>query len=66
MLSTGCCDWSLDQKIHGRQIGHRLLEKPIVWTLLAISAIGFLIASAAINRLASPAPVALVMIFFYR
>ena len=66
MLFNRLCDWSLDQKNPRTANRHRLLGKPIAWALLAISAIGFLITSAAINRLAGLlAPVALVIIFFY-
>src|SRR5687767_4029361 len=66
MLFNRLCDWSLDQKNPRTANRHRLLEKPIVWTLLAINAVGFLITSAAINRAAGLlAPVALLIIFFY-
>lgn len=66
MLFNRLCDWSLDQKNSRTGNRHRLLAKPIAWMLLALTAIGFLIASAAINRLTGLlAPVALVIIFFY-
>lgn len=66
MLFNRLCDWSLDQKNPRTATRHRLLEKWIAWTLLAISTVGFLIASAAINRATGLlAPVALLIIFFY-
>jgi 4-hydroxybenzoate polyprenyltransferase len=66
MLFNRLCDWSLDQKNPRTAKRHRLLAKPVVWMLLAFNAIGFLLASAAINRLAGLlAPVALVIIFSY-
>jgi 4-hydroxybenzoate polyprenyltransferase len=66
MLFNRLSDWSLDQRNPRTATRHRLLEKPVAWALLVISAIGFLIASAAINRTTGLlAPVALVIIFFY-
>jgi 4-hydroxybenzoate polyprenyltransferase len=66
MLFNRLSDWSLDQKNPRTAGRHRLLEKPIVWTLLAITSAGFLAASAAINRAtALLGPVALLIIFFY-
>lgn len=66
MLFNRLSDWSLDQKNPRTATRHRLLQKPIAWTLLAVSAIGFLIASAAINRTTGLlGPVALLIIFFY-
>jgi 4-hydroxybenzoate polyprenyltransferase len=66
MLFNRLSDWSLDQKNPRTANRHRLLEKWLAWTLLAISAVGFLIASAAINRTTGLlAPVALLIIFFY-
>lgn len=66
MLFNRLSDWSLDQRNPRTANRHRLLEKPAAWALLAVSAIGFLIASAAINRTTGLlAPVALVIIFFY-
>ena len=50
MLFNRLCDWSLDQKNPRTANRHRLLEKSIVWALLAINSVGFLITSAAINR----------------
>ena len=66
MLFNRLSDWSLDQKNPRTAGRHRLLEKPVAWTLLSISALGFLAASAAINRTtALLGPVALLIIFFY-
>ena len=66
MLFNRLCDWALDQKNPRTAARHRLLKKPAAWTLLAISSIGFLFASAAINRTTGLlAPIALLIIFFY-
>jgi 4-hydroxybenzoate polyprenyltransferase len=66
MLFNRLSDWSLDQRNPRTATRHHLLEKSIAWTLLVISSLGFLIASAAINRTtALLAPVALLIIFFY-
>jgi 4-hydroxybenzoate polyprenyltransferase len=66
MLFNRLSDWSLDQKNPRTANRHRLLEKSIAAVLLAISAIGFLITSAAINRTTGLlAPIALVIILFY-
>src|ERR1700674_2744384 len=66
MLFNRLSDWSLDEKNPRTADRHRLLEKSIAWTLLAISAVGFLITSVAINRTTGLlAPVALLIILFY-
>ena len=66
MLFNRLCDWALDQKNPRTAARHRLLKKPAAWTLLAITSIGFLLASAAINHATGLlAPVALLIIFFY-
>ena len=66
MLFNRLSDWSLDQRNPRTAARHRLLEKSIAWALLAISSIGFLVASAAINRMTGwLAPLALLIIFFY-
>lgn len=66
MLFNRLSDWSLDQRNPRTATRSRLLEKSIVWTLLTVSSVGFLVASAAINRTAGfLAPVALLIIFFY-
>src|SRR6059036_1834658 len=51
MLFNRLSDWSLDQKNPRTANRHRLVEKPIVWALLVFSSAGFLLASAAINRM---------------
>jgi 4-hydroxybenzoate polyprenyltransferase len=66
MLFNRLSDWSLDQNNPRTANRHRLLKKSTAWVLLAISALGFLIASAAINRATGfLAPVALLIIFSY-
>jgi len=66
MLFNRLSDWSLDQKNPRTMDRHRLVAKPIIWSLLILSAAGFLVASAAINRLTGLlAPVALFIVFFY-
>jgi 4-hydroxybenzoate polyprenyltransferase len=66
MLFNRLCDWSLDKKNPRTANRHRLLKKPIAWALLAITAVGFLITSAAINHVTGLlAPVALLIIFIY-
>lgn len=66
MLFNRLSDWSLDQKNPRTAARHLLLPKPIAGTLLAVSSIGFLITSAAINRTTGLlGPVALLIIFFY-
>jgi 4-hydroxybenzoate polyprenyltransferase len=66
MLFNRLSDWSLDQKNSRTATRHHLLQKPIAWTLLAVSASGFLLTSAAINWTTGLlGPVALVIIFFY-
>jgi 4-hydroxybenzoate polyprenyltransferase len=66
MLFNRLTDWSLDQRNPRTAARHRLLKKPVAWTLLVITSLGFLITSAAINRATGLlAPVALLIIFFY-
>lgn len=66
MLFNRVADWSFDQRNPRTAARHRLLEKPTAWTLLVISSIGFLLTSAAINRMTGLlAPAALLIIFFY-
>src|SRR5438067_7515517 len=66
MLFNRLSDWSLDQKNPRTASRHRLVRKSAAWTLLVISAVGFLITSAVINRTtALLAPAALVIIFCY-
>jgi len=66
MLFNRLVDWSFDQKNPRTASLHRLVEKPVALTVLTFSAIGFLLASAAINRMTGLlAPAALIIIFFY-
>ena len=66
MLFNRLSDWSLDQKNPRTAARHLLVKKWVAWVLLAITSAGFLIASAAINRVtALLSPVALVIVFFY-
>lgn len=66
MLFNRLCDWSMDKRNPRTANRHRLLGKPLAWALLAISSIGFLGASAALNQLTGLlAPLALLIIFFY-
>ncbi|MDP9004717.1 MAG: UbiA family prenyltransferase, partial [Verrucomicrobiota bacterium] len=66
MLFNRLSDWSLDQKNPRTAARHRLLEKRAASLLLAISTVGFLVTSAAINRTTGfLAPVAVAIIFFY-
>src|SRR6476619_2486330 len=66
MLFNRLIDWSIDQKNPRTATRHLLLSKPIGWVLLVITAVGFLLASAAINRMTAwLAPVALAIIFTY-
>src|SRR2546423_6966994 len=66
MLFNRLADWSIDQKNPRTASRHLLVHKPTVWLVLVITAVGFLLASAAINRLTAwLAPVALAIIFFY-
>src|SRR5438105_4764039 len=66
MLFNRLSDWSIDKRNPRTANRHRLVEKPIVCALLVLSAAGFLLASAAINRTtARLAPAALLVIWFY-
>jgi 4-hydroxybenzoate polyprenyltransferase len=66
MLFNRLVDWSIDQKNPRTAMRHLLVSKPVGWLLLVITAVGFLLASAAINRLTAwLAPLALAIIFFY-
>jgi 4-hydroxybenzoate polyprenyltransferase len=66
MLFNRLSDWTLDQKNPRTAQRHRLVAMPAAWTLLAVSAAGFLLASAAINRAtALLSPIALIVVFFY-
>jgi len=66
MLFNRLSDWTLDQKNPRTAQRHLLVTKPGAWALLAISSVGFVLASAAINRTtALLSPVALAIVFFY-
>jgi 4-hydroxybenzoate polyprenyltransferase len=66
MLFNRLSDWALDQKNPRTATRHLLVKKRLGWVLLVVSSVGFLIASAAINRAtALLSPLALAIIFFY-
>lgn len=66
MLFNRLSDWSLDQKNPRTADRHLLLPKPFALVLLVVASGGFLVTSAAINRMTGLlAPVALCTIFFY-
>jgi 4-hydroxybenzoate polyprenyltransferase len=66
MLFNRWVDWSLDQRNPRTASRHLLLPKPAVFLLLVVSAIAFVVAAAAINRLTfALSPVALGIIFLY-
>ena len=66
MLFNRLIDWSIDQKNPRTATRHLLVTRPVAWSVLALTAAGFVVASAAINPLtALLAPIALAIIFFY-
>lgn len=66
MLFNRLMDWSIDQKNPRTATRHLLVTKPVAWSMLILTAAGFVVASAAINHLtALLAPAALAIIFFY-
>ncbi len=66
MLFNRLMDWSIDQKNPRTATRHLLVTQPIAWSMLVLTAGGFVVASAAINYLTGLlAPVALAIIFFY-
>ena len=66
MLFNRVVDWSLDQRNPRTASRHLLLPKSAAILFLIISAVVFLLAAAAINRLTFLlSPVALAIIFFY-
>jgi 4-hydroxybenzoate polyprenyltransferase len=66
MLFNRLVDWSLDQRNPRTASRHLLVSKSVALTLLGFSSAGFVLATAAINRLTFIlAPVALFVIFFY-
>jgi 4-hydroxybenzoate polyprenyltransferase len=66
MLFNRLVDWSIDQRNPRTATRHLLVNKPIAWVALAGAAGGFVLASAAINRMTAVlAPVALLIVFSY-
>lgn len=66
MLFNRIVDWRLDQKNPRTASRHLLLTRPAAITALTISATGFVILAAGLNRLTLVlSPVALLIIFFY-
>ena len=66
MLFNRWVDWSLDQRNPRTASRHLLVSKPAILISLVVSSIGFVVASAEINRLTFIlAPVALGVVFFY-
>src|SRR3954452_21572316 len=66
MLFNRLVDWSIDQKNPRTATRHLLVNKWIAWIALVAAAGGFVVASAAINRMTAVlAPVALLIIFSY-
>ena len=66
MLFNRLADWSLDQRNPRTAVRHLLVPRPIACVLLVLCSAGFIVAAAAINRLAGLlSPVALGIIFFY-
>ena len=66
MLFNRLADWSIDQRNPRTAARHRLVSRPVAALALILCSIGFIVAAAAINRLAGLlSPVALAIIFFY-
>ena len=66
MLFNRLIDWAIDQENPRTAGRHLLVSKPIGWVALVATAAGFLLASAAINRMTAVlGPLALGIIFFY-
>jgi 4-hydroxybenzoate polyprenyltransferase len=66
MLFNRLIDWSLDQRNPRTSSRHLLVPKPVAVLLLGVSALVFLFAAAAINRLTMLlAPLALLIVLFY-
>lgn len=66
MLFNRLVDWSIDQRNPRTATRHLLVNKPFAWVALAGAAGGFVLASAAINRMtALLAPIALLIVFSY-
>ena len=66
MLFNRLIDWAIDQRNPRTATRHFLVNRPVAWVALVLTAAGFLVASAVINGMtAALAPVALGIIFFY-
>jgi 4-hydroxybenzoate polyprenyltransferase len=66
MLFNRLVDWSLDQRNPRTATRHLLIAKPTAVIWLIVSAFGFVLVAASINRLTlALSPVALAIIFFY-
>jgi 4-hydroxybenzoate polyprenyltransferase len=66
MLFNRLVDWTLDQRNPRTATRHQLIARRVAVVLLVLSASGFVVAAAAINRTALLlSPVALGIIFFY-
>ena len=66
MLFNRLVDWEIDQRNPRTAGRHRLVDKRLATSLLVVTAIAFVGASAAINRTtAALSPLALTIIFFY-
>lgn len=66
MLFNRLADWSLDQRNPRTAGRHLLLDRSAALALLLISAAGFIVSAAAINRLCGIlSPIALAIVFFY-
>src|SRR5204863_4234533 len=66
MLFNRLIDWAIEQKTPRTSSRYFLLNRAALWVALVLTAAGFLVASAVINRMtAALAPVALGIIFFY-
>src|SRR2546423_2524664 len=66
MLFNRLIDWSIDQENPRTADRHLLVSKSIGWVALVVTATGFLVASAAINRMTAVlGPLAIGIIFFY-
>jgi 4-hydroxybenzoate polyprenyltransferase len=66
MLFNRLVDWSLDQRNPRTAARHLLVRKSTAWILLLLTAAGFMLTAANINRLTfALAPVALLIVFLY-
>jgi 4-hydroxybenzoate polyprenyltransferase len=66
MLFNRIADWQIDQRNPRTAMRHRLVNRGTAVTLLIMSAVAFLWAAAAINRItAYLAPLALLIVFLY-